>query len=107
MKSLKNTARSWLLENGYFAVCEMIDSIMAEWKAEGKKTRRDWWEVIAGDKKGRPRTVAGRKFPIIAAARSRQNLNPCKWSLRKSRQERALPMVPQQRWLKFNDTTQQ
>jgi hypothetical protein len=34
-------ARRWLRENGYAEVAVMIDEVMDEWKASGKKTRRN------------------------------------------------------------------
>jgi hypothetical protein len=42
-------ARQWLCENGYTNVGNLIESLVAKWKAAGKKTRRNWWEVLAGD----------------------------------------------------------
>jgi len=68
------TAREWLRANGYEETARMIDEIMAEWKAKGIATRRDWWQILAGDSRGNPRKVAGRTFPIIRAARERQAL---------------------------------
>ncbi|SRR5229473_252126 len=68
------TAREWLRANGYEEIARTIDEIMAEWKAQGKATRRNWWQVLAGDSRGNPRKIAGRTFPIIRAARRRQAL---------------------------------
>jgi hypothetical protein len=68
------SARDWLRANGYNEVAQMIDDIMAEWKIQGKATRRNWWEVLAGDSRGNPRKIAGRTFPIIKAIRKRQAL---------------------------------
>jgi hypothetical protein len=70
----KETAREWLRANGYEEVARIIDEIMAEWKAQGKATRRNWWRVLAGDNRGNPRKIAGRIFPIIRAVRKRQGL---------------------------------
>ena len=67
------TVRQWLRQNGYIHVADMIDEIMAEWSQQGKKTRRNWWDVLAGGKNGKPRTIAGRKFPVLRAAQARQN----------------------------------
>lgn len=92
------TARQWLVENGYSDVAQMIDEIMAKWKTAGKKTRRDWWEVLAGDKDGNPRVVEGRKFPVIKAARIRQQLKPTAGCISRHRGEKALPILPQNRW---------
>lgn len=62
------TARQWLVSNNYPDVAELIDEIMLEWKKAGKKTRRNWWETLAGGKLGRPRTIAGRPFPVLVSA---------------------------------------
>ncbi len=64
--------RTWLRENGHEAVASQIDGIMARWKERGVATRRNWWEVLAGDANGQPRKVAGVQFPIIPFARDRQ-----------------------------------
>lgn len=57
------TARQWLLENGYPDVVELIDQVTKEWKARGVRTRRNWWETLAGGKDGRPRVVRGVMTP--------------------------------------------
>ncbi len=67
-------ARRWLRENGYADVAAMIDEVMDEWKASGKKTRRNWWEMLAGDRQGRPRRLGGYEFPILKSVQIRQGL---------------------------------
>ena len=67
-------AREWLLENGYQDVARVIDDLVRKWKQEGKQTRRNWWEVLAGDKQGNPRVVDGRSFPVLRAAQIRQGV---------------------------------
>ncbi len=67
-------ARRWLRENGYADVAAKIDKIMDEWKANGKKTRRNWWEMLAGDRQGRPRQLGGYEFPILKSVQIRQGL---------------------------------
>lgn len=98
MKSPANSCRTWLVENGYMEIARMIDEIMGEWKAAGKTTRRDWWEILGGDENGNGRSVAGRQFPVIAAIRRRQQLKPTKNALANSRREQALPIISQNRW---------
>lgn len=68
----KGSARRWLRTHGYAEVANLIDEIESEWKAAGKTTRRNWWDVLAGDKKGRPCKVAGRVFPILVSAQKRE-----------------------------------
>ncbi len=91
-------ARVWLRDNGYEEVADMIDEIMCEWKDEGKKTRRNWWDVLAGGKNGQQVTVAGRKFPVLKAVQIRQRKPVTKASIRKKRSEHAPPMQEQERW---------
>jgi hypothetical protein len=66
--------RFWLRANGYDDVADQIDQMMVRWKAQGKVTRRNWWEILAGDKNGNPRIAGGKKFPMLRAARIRQGL---------------------------------
>lgn len=68
------SARQWLRENGYYETALMIDEIEDEWQRAGKKTRRNWWDVLAGDRKGAPRTIEGRLFPVLKAAQIRQGV---------------------------------
>lgn len=94
MSRVQQTAREWLLENGYRETYEMIDEIMEEWKRFDKKTRRNWWDVLAGDKEGNPRRVEGRVFPIYNEARKRQGLTPVSYAVdqrKKALQEKELP----------------
>lgn len=67
-------AKQWLLENQYADVATLIDEVMEEWQAQGKRTRRNWWEILAGDVKGNPRVVAGRTFPVLRTAQLRQGV---------------------------------
>jgi len=92
------SAREWLRANGYAEVAAMIDEIMAEWKAQGKGTRRNWWEVLAGDSRGNPRKIAGRTFPVIRAVRKRQALPQSDSAQSNAPRERAPKMKPQARW---------
>ncbi len=64
--------RSWLRRRGHGTVVAKIDIAIRKWAREGKKTRRNWWDILAGDKNGNPRRVHGIAFPVIEAARRRQ-----------------------------------
>lgn len=64
--------RSWLRANGHKDVALEIDAAIRKWAREGKKTRRNWWDVLAGDRNGNPRRVLGIVFPVLASARRRQ-----------------------------------
>ncbi|MEX2480585.1 MAG: DNA adenine methylase [Gammaproteobacteria bacterium] len=67
-------AKQWLLENGYADVAKMIDEVIDEWKADGKATRRNWWDVLAGGTNGKPRKIGGREFAVLRAAQVRQGV---------------------------------
>jgi hypothetical protein len=69
-------ARVWLRANNYSDIAERIDEVMMRWKSEGKRTRRNWWEILSGDKYGNPRIAGGEQFPVLRAARIRQGLDP-------------------------------
>lgn len=92
------SAREWLRTNGYEEVAAMIDEIMAEWKAQGKGTRRNWWQVLAGDNRGNPRRIAGRTFPVIRAIRKRQALPKSDNAQSNAPREAAPKIKPQVRW---------
>jgi hypothetical protein len=70
----QDLARAWLRENGYADIADLIDALLAKWKAEGKRTRRNWWETLAGGKNGQPRTIGGKAFPVLKAAQIHQGV---------------------------------
>lgn len=74
MTSSRAPIKPWLEANGYGEILAMIEEIETAWKKAGKRTRRNWWQILAGDKYGKPRVAAGRTFPILAAAQVRQGL---------------------------------
>lgn len=72
MTGRSQDARSWLRANGHERVARKIESAIRKWAREGKKTRRNWWDILAGDKDGKPRKVRGIAFPVLEVARRRQ-----------------------------------
>lgn len=70
LKILESTARTWLRNNNYNDIAELIE----EWHKKGKGTRRNWWDILAGGKKGKSRVICGRVFPVIKAAQIRQGV---------------------------------
>ncbi len=98
MRMLKNTMRPWLIENNYNDIAELIDEITARWARSGKGTRRNWWDILAGDKDGNPRVVEGRKFPVLRAARLRKKLPVTKSCLCRNKNEVIPPVIMQARW---------
>jgi hypothetical protein len=90
--------RKWLRQNRYDDVAEMIDSLLAKWKAEGKKTRRNWWEVLAGTTNGEGRVVDGVQFPVLKAARERQGLALAPSAVSRTRKEIKVVKWKTNRW---------
>lgn len=72
MRTINNTARSWLIENGYEDIGRLIDEIIEEWRRQGNGTRRNWWDKLCGSKNGKPLKVSGREIPILRAAQIRK-----------------------------------
>jgi DNA adenine methylase len=72
--SKSQDARTWLRANGHEQVARKIDSAIRKWAREGKKTRRNWWDILAGDKEGNPRKVRGILFPVLEVAKRRQRV---------------------------------
>ena len=91
-------ARQWLRANGYDDVADMIDEVMSEWRAAGKKTRRNWWDVLAGGKNGRPTQREGRTFPVLRAAQLRQGKPVTKNAICRNPEEEVPPIVVSGRW---------
>lgn len=71
----------WLRQNGYSDIAERIETIVSTWRQNGLRTRRNWWDILAGDRVGNQREVAGERFPIIASIRKRQGLSAARGAL--------------------------
>ena len=97
-------ARRWLRKNKYEDIADMIDEIMVDWRMAGKRTRRNWWDILAGGQNGQPRSVAGTRFPVLKAAQERQGKAITRNSLSRKRREEAPSIVPQNRWEKAKQT---
>jgi len=92
-------ARVWLRANDYDDVADMIDGIMESWAAAGTKTRRNWWEILAGDRKGNPRIAAGMPFPVLRAAQHREGRS-VENGIWRDPDETAPAKAPSNRWPK-------
>ena len=92
------TAREWLRANGYDEVAALIDEIQEEWKAASKRTRRNWWEVLAGGDDGSPRVVAGRTFPVLKAAQRHEEKPVTPNAIQRKPRERAPGVRVTGRW---------
>jgi len=92
-------ARNWLRRNGYAATANLVDEVMAEWRAAGKVTRRNWFEILGGNKLGNQRIAGGRPFPVIASVRARQDLPPTPKAITSAQEkEPPPPIVRSPRW---------
>lgn len=94
------TAHSWLMKNGYEDIANLIDEIMKEWKLQGKKTRRNWWEKLCGDKNGNPTKVGKQEIPVLRAAQIRQGLPISKNALCRNEDEKPPEIITNTRWSK-------
>ena len=91
-------ARQWLRENQYTDVADRIDEVVSEWKSQGNHTRRNWWEILAGNAKGRPRVVVGREFVVLRAAQLRQGVPITKNAICRNPNEEIPPIQITRRW---------
>lgn len=92
--------RVWLRENGYGDVADQIEHVMVRWKREGKRTRRNWWEILAGYKDGRRRIAGGVEFPVLRAARMRKGLDQVQNAISRGPHEVPPPIRSSPRWTK-------
>ena len=92
-------ARVWLRENGYCDVADLIDEIMSEWAAVGNKTRRNWWDKLAGGINGKPKLVASREMPVLRAAQIRQGKPVSKNAICRNPDEIPPPIIENGRWV--------
>jgi len=96
--SSSESARAWLVRNGYEDYAALIDAVMADWKAKGSKERKDWWLILSGDSKGRPRVICNREFPVLAAFQERQGKPVTENAERRNPSETTPAIQKQGRW---------
>jgi DNA adenine methylase len=99
-KPPRNSAREWLLASGYEDINQSIERIMLEWQRNGVRTRRDWWDVLAGTLKGTPCVINRVTIPILCAARVRKGWPPVGGSLCRGMDQPIPPLTKQARWSK-------
>jgi hypothetical protein len=97
-KPASTDARVWLRQNAYDDVADMIDGFIQGWEAEGKTTRRNWWDTLAGGADGRPYTVEGQAFPVLAAAQRRQGKPVTANAIQRNPRETPPPVRETGRW---------
>jgi hypothetical protein len=98
MSDTSITIREWLKQNDYKDVAEIIDEIMKEWQINGKKTRRNWWDILAGGKNGKARTIYGKSFPVLRAAQIRQGMTVTENAICRNKDEKPPRVKKTNRW---------
>ncbi len=68
----RKNIKKWLKENNYYDILNKINKVEQIWIDKGKKTRRNWWEVLAGNINGRRKVIEGVEFPVLKAAQIRE-----------------------------------
>jgi hypothetical protein len=92
------TCRTWLLENGYPDVAALIDIAMAKIEAKGKKSRRNWWDTLAGGPDGKSSVREGIEFPVLRVAQIRQGKPVTPNAIWRSDREEPPDVIANDRW---------
>lgn len=92
------TCRDWLPENKYEDVAALIDEAIKRIEAKGKKSRRNWWDELAGRAGGRPLTREGITFPVLRVAQIRQGKPVTENAIWRSEDEQPPDVVSTKRW---------
>lgn len=66
----REDAKAWLRSIGRADIADRFEALEALWRKDGKATRRNWWDVLAGAIK----SVHGENFPVFAHAQRRKGL---------------------------------
>ena len=94
------TCRQWLLENNYPDVAELIHQALARIGTKGRKSRRNWWDTLAGGPGGRPLRREGITFPVLRVAQIRQGKAVTPNAIWRSSKEVPPEVVATDRWIK-------
>lgn len=92
------TARQWLAENGYEDVAALIDQAIASIEAKGRKSRRNWWDTLAGGSNGKPLVREGVEFPVLRVAQIRQGVAITPNAICRNASEQPPDVVATKRW---------
>jgi len=90
--------RKWLIQNGYEDVAASIEQIMDGWQTKETKTRRSWWDILAGGKNGKSRTIEGVTLPVLKAAQIRMGIPITKNAICRNETEKVPEVVRNGRW---------
>lgn len=92
------TARQWLLENGYEDVAELIDEAIRRIATKGKRSRRNWWDTLAGGVDGKPSVREGIEFPVLKVAQIRQGKPVTPNAICRNPNEQPPDVIATKRW---------
>lgn len=96
----KITARSWLRDNNYSDVADILDAYIDYNKSRGSGERRNYWDLLAGREDGECIIRHGFKFPILESVRANRKprFKPSKHAIKRNKLE-VIPLPSQQeRW---------
>ena len=94
------TCREWLIENGYEEVAGLIDQALASIEAKRRKSRRNWWDTLAGGPGGKGSVREGIEFPVLRVAQIRQGKPVTANAICRDENEQAPDVRKTGRWLK-------
>jgi len=92
------TARNWLAANGYEDAATLIDDAAGRIETKGKKSRRNWWDTLAGGANGMPLTREGITFPVLRVAQIRQGKPVTPNALCRDENEAPPAAISTERW---------
>ena len=92
------TCRDWIGQNSYEDIGGLIDEAIKRIEAKGKKSRRNWWDTLAGGPGGRPLSREGIKFPVLRVAQIRQGKPVTPNAICRNENEQPPDVVATKRW---------
>ncbi len=92
------TCREWLQQNGYQDVVALIEEAIRRIEAKGKKSRRNWWDTLAGGPGGRPLSREGIAFPVLKVAQIRQGKPVSPNAIARKENEEPPDVIATKRW---------
>jgi hypothetical protein len=92
------TCREWLAANGYGDVVALMDEAIRRIEEKGKKSRRNWWDTLAGGSHGKPSVREGIEFPVLRAAQIRQGVPVSPNAIWRKENEEPPDVVVTDRW---------
>lgn len=84
--------------NGYKDVVTLIDEAIRRIEAKGKKSRRNWWDTLAGGENGESLKREGVMVPVLRAAQIRQGKPITPNAICRSENEEPPDVIATKRW---------